>query len=174
MLCAWVIVTTCHRHLGSFLPSLWPSSNQSLLGSRSRHCYAIKWITVASVVSKHGVAYESRLSLAALITLAESAVMPPFVLGVNCTEPPTAGLAVICSLGVTWFIHGRYRLTRGHHASGFCLILLLQHSPSMQDDSTRLLGVRLAKMASPRASTNLTGKPGIRVRQDGKSRILGS
>src|SRR5438445_6462846 len=28
---------------GSFLPSLWSSSNQSLLGSRSRHCYAIKW-----------------------------------------------------------------------------------------------------------------------------------
>src|ERR1700746_2818327 len=27
---------------GSFLPSLWSSSNQSLLGSRSRHCYAIK------------------------------------------------------------------------------------------------------------------------------------
>src|SRR6266404_7370920 len=29
---------------GSFLPSLWSLSNQSLLGSRSRHCYAIKWI----------------------------------------------------------------------------------------------------------------------------------
>jgi hypothetical protein len=28
---------------GSFLPSLWSSSNHSLLGSRSRHCYAIKW-----------------------------------------------------------------------------------------------------------------------------------
>src|SRR6516164_669718 len=27
---------------GSFLPSLWSSSNHSLLGSRSRHCYAIK------------------------------------------------------------------------------------------------------------------------------------
>jgi hypothetical protein len=29
---------------GSFLPSLWSLSNQSLLGSRSRHCYAIKWV----------------------------------------------------------------------------------------------------------------------------------
>jgi len=28
---------------GSFLPSLWSSSNHSLLGSRSRHCYAIKY-----------------------------------------------------------------------------------------------------------------------------------
>jgi hypothetical protein len=27
---------------GSFLPSLWSLSNDSLLGSRSRHCYAIK------------------------------------------------------------------------------------------------------------------------------------
>src|SRR3979490_2622604 len=27
---------------GSFLPSLWSSINHSLLGSRSRHCYAIK------------------------------------------------------------------------------------------------------------------------------------
>src|SRR6478736_3141692 len=26
---------------GSFLPSLWSLSNHSLLGSRSRHCYAI-------------------------------------------------------------------------------------------------------------------------------------
>src|SRR5262249_48289409 len=29
---------------GSFLPSLWSSCNQSLLGSRSRHCYAIMWV----------------------------------------------------------------------------------------------------------------------------------
>jgi hypothetical protein len=28
---------------GSFLPSLWSLSNHSLLGSRSRHCYEIKW-----------------------------------------------------------------------------------------------------------------------------------
>src|ERR1700736_3317083 len=27
---------------GSFLPSLWSLRNRSLLGSRSRHCYAIK------------------------------------------------------------------------------------------------------------------------------------
>jgi diamine N-acetyltransferase len=30
---------------GSFLPSLRSSINHSLLGSRSRHCYAIKWST---------------------------------------------------------------------------------------------------------------------------------
>ena len=29
---------------GSFLPSLWSSDNQSLLGSRSRHSYAIKFL----------------------------------------------------------------------------------------------------------------------------------
>src|SRR5262249_35791563 len=28
---------------GSFLPSLWSLCNQSLLGSRSRHCYAIMY-----------------------------------------------------------------------------------------------------------------------------------
>src|SRR5260370_41046971 len=30
---------------GSFLPSLWSSINHSLLGSRSRHCYAIMFDT---------------------------------------------------------------------------------------------------------------------------------
>src|ERR1700728_1161514 len=29
---------------GSSLPSLWSSTNQSLLGVRSRRCYAIKWV----------------------------------------------------------------------------------------------------------------------------------
>jgi hypothetical protein len=32
---------------GSFLPSLRSSINHSLLGSRSRHCYAIMWKLVA-------------------------------------------------------------------------------------------------------------------------------
>src|SRR6266853_2864102 len=31
---------------GSFLPSLRSSINHSLLGSRSRHCYAIKWNSI--------------------------------------------------------------------------------------------------------------------------------
>jgi hypothetical protein len=35
---------------GSFLPSLWSLSNQSLLGSRSRHCYAIKWFLAGLLV----------------------------------------------------------------------------------------------------------------------------
>src|SRR5215471_19320294 len=30
---------------GSFLPSLWSSNSHSLLGSRSRHCYAIMWVS---------------------------------------------------------------------------------------------------------------------------------
>src|SRR5215510_8961256 len=34
---------------GSFLPSLWSLCNQSLLGSRSRHCYAIMWIEAGKV-----------------------------------------------------------------------------------------------------------------------------
>src|SRR5882762_196861 len=33
---------------GSFLPSLRSSINHSLLGSRSRHCYAIKWNSIVS------------------------------------------------------------------------------------------------------------------------------
>src|SRR6266850_4300041 len=34
---------------GSFLPSLRSSINHSLLGSRSRHCYAIKWVLVRTL-----------------------------------------------------------------------------------------------------------------------------
>ena len=90
---------------------------------------------------------ELRLPLAALITLAESAVMPCFVFGVDRAEPPPAGLAVICSRGVARFIHWRYRLAGANQVSGFCLILLLQHSPSIYEDSTRVSGVRLGKRA---------------------------
>jgi excisionase family DNA binding protein len=39
---------------GSFLPSLWSLSNQSLLGSRSRHCYAIKWFFAGATPSCGG------------------------------------------------------------------------------------------------------------------------
>ena len=44
LLKARVIIYAYINMFGSFLPSLWSSSNQSLLGSRSRHCYAIKSI----------------------------------------------------------------------------------------------------------------------------------
>ena len=40
-------------HEISFLSSLWSSCNQSLLGSRSRHCYAIKWIGEANSPVRH-------------------------------------------------------------------------------------------------------------------------
>jgi hypothetical protein len=33
---------------GSFLPSLWSSSNHSLPGARSQQCYAINWILRAA------------------------------------------------------------------------------------------------------------------------------
>ena len=38
---------------GSFLPSLRSLSNHSLLGSRSRHCYAIKWIFSSDATLAH-------------------------------------------------------------------------------------------------------------------------
>src|SRR5499425_2088225 len=45
LLNARVIVHTYNPHIGSFLPSLGSSTNQSLLGGRGgRHCYEIKWI----------------------------------------------------------------------------------------------------------------------------------
>src|SRR5215469_18713203 len=65
LLNAGVIVHTYNPHIGSFLPSLGSSTNQSLLGGRGgRHCYEIKWIvfeypnrrTVAlkrQIISKH-------------------------------------------------------------------------------------------------------------------------
>src|SRR4029077_18923665 len=47
---------------GSFLPSLWSLSNQSLLGSRSRHCYAITWVpepAVTAVIRNRGISFIS-------------------------------------------------------------------------------------------------------------------
>jgi len=38
---ARVVIYAYDHHVGSFLPSLRSSDNRSLLGSRSRHCYAI-------------------------------------------------------------------------------------------------------------------------------------
>src|SRR6516164_4061292 len=97
---------------------------------------------------------ESRLSLATFITLAESAIMPCLVVGVGCAEPPPADLAVICSRGVAWFIHRRYRLAGANDVAGFCLILLLQHSPSSQ----AILRAFSDVVGGPggRASTNLS------------------
>src|SRR5258706_8841856 len=46
---------------GSFLPSLWSSINHSLLGSRSRHCYAIKWVPVPDKFKK-GSGYSYKLT----------------------------------------------------------------------------------------------------------------
>src|SRR6516165_6820492 len=44
LLNAGVIVHTYNPHIGSFLPSLGSSTNQSLLGDRGgRHCYEIRW-----------------------------------------------------------------------------------------------------------------------------------
>ena len=68
-------------------------------------------------------------TLATLITFAEYAVMPCFVLGVDRTEPPPTSLAVICSGGIARFVHRRHRLTRRHNVPRFCLTLLLQHKP---------------------------------------------
>lgn len=75
-------------------------------------------------------------SLATFIAFVQSTVMPCLVVGVDCTEPPSASLAVIGCPGIAWFIHRRYRLTHTHDIAGFCLILLLQHSPSIFADST--------------------------------------
>ena len=75
--------------------------------------------------------------------------MPCLVVGVGCAEPPPADLAVICSRGVAWFIHRRYRLAGANDVSGFCLILVLQHSPSSQ--------------AILRAFSDVVGGPGGRA-----------
>jgi hypothetical protein len=71
------------------------------------------------------------LALATLIAIAERAVMPGFVVGMNSAEPSTANRAVIGGGDITRFIHGRLRLTGRLDFSGFCMILLLQHGPSM-------------------------------------------
>jgi hypothetical protein len=97
---------------------------------------------------------ESRLSLATLITLAESAIMPCPVVGVGCAEPPPADLAVICSRGVAWFIHRRYRLAGVNDVSGFCLILLLQIAAPPKRFYARFSDV--VGGPSARASTNLS------------------
>jgi hypothetical protein len=52
---------------GSFLPSLRSSSNHSLLGSRSRHCYAIKSSTSPELVGGLGKRKPPRLFALRLI-----------------------------------------------------------------------------------------------------------
>jgi hypothetical protein len=79
-----------------------------------------------------------RSALATLIAFAERAVMPGFVVGMNCAEPPATNITMIGSGGVAWFIDGRLRLTGPLRFPGFYMILLLQHGPSMQVDSTRV------------------------------------
>jgi len=41
-----VIIHAYNDHVRLLSPELWSSDNRSLLGSRSRHCYAIKWLLV--------------------------------------------------------------------------------------------------------------------------------
>jgi hypothetical protein len=60
-----------------------------------------------------------------MIALAERAVMPSFVVGMNCAEPSTANRAVVGGGSIAWFIDGRLRLTGPLHFPGFCMILLL-------------------------------------------------
>jgi hypothetical protein len=36
-----VVIYAYNHHVRLLLPNLWSSTNHSLLGSRSRHCYAI-------------------------------------------------------------------------------------------------------------------------------------
>ena len=36
-----MVIYAYQHHVRLLLPSLWSSNNQSLLGSRSRHCYVI-------------------------------------------------------------------------------------------------------------------------------------
>jgi len=38
------VVIYANQHVRLLSPSLWSLSNHSLFGSRSRYCYAIKWI----------------------------------------------------------------------------------------------------------------------------------
>src|SRR6267142_4289553 len=62
---------------GSFLPSLWSLNNHSLLGSRSRHCYAIMWICGLHL-SEYGV-YQA---------LGENQILPRYTsLYNNCDKP---------------------------------------------------------------------------------------
>jgi hypothetical protein len=92
------------------------------------------------------------LALSTWIDIAERAVMPGFVVGMDCTEPSTANRAVIGGSHITRFIHGRLRLTGRLDFSGFCMILLLQHGPSMQVDSTRVSRAwHLKKTNAPQA-----------------------
>ena len=79
-------------------------------------------------------------AFAALVALAESAVMPSFVAGMNCAEPSTTKRAVIGRGSVAWLIDGGLRLTGPLDFPGFCMVLLLQHGPSMPLDSTRVSG----------------------------------
>src|SRR5271163_2545412 len=60
----------------------------------------------------------------------KGAGVPGLILGVDCAEPPSANTAVEGGGRAAGLIHGRNGLTRPLEVPGFCLIHLLQHSPS--------------------------------------------
>src|SRR5712671_1912618 len=65
---------------GSFLPSLWSSINHSLLGSRSRHCYAIKCRSVLlSGISTLPNAPPLVVNVSSLFTFPEADIGQTFV-----------------------------------------------------------------------------------------------
>jgi len=73
---------------------------------------------------------ERRLSLAAFVSIAKSALVPGFIFGVGAAEPPSADLAMKCGGCVARFVYRGNALTAPLRIGpGFCLILLLQHEP---------------------------------------------
>ena len=70
------------------------------------------------------------LSLAAFIARLEGAGVPCLIVGMDGAEPPPADTAVESSGGIAGLIHARNGLARPLEVPGFCLIHLLQHSPS--------------------------------------------
>jgi hypothetical protein len=70
------------------------------------------------------------LSLAAFVPRLEDAGVPGLILGMDGAEPPPADTAVESCGRIAGLIHGRNGLTGPLEVPGFCLIHLLQDSPS--------------------------------------------
>src|SRR5215469_16238412 len=82
---------------GSFLPSLWSSNSHSLLGSRSRHCYAIKF-KLARDLSGNPTHQVGRDGLGNAVKLRWGDVLP-FAFRCTCRVPHFGVFAVFLLFG---------------------------------------------------------------------------
>jgi hypothetical protein len=101
---------------GSFLPSLWSLSNHSLLGSRSRHCYAIKWRKLSE--NRGAVSLEEAITFGAVIKILGSFFLRHSrrVWASARSSPGPCGVACVLVLLLSWPLCCRAYSVLAHEA----------------------------------------------------------